>query len=181
MLFDMRHIQQATLWLAALCATVGTACIVAFLVQQRPDAYLLFDAAIAATASVAALIASVAMVCVESMRREAPSARRVNPPPPDPIVPAESTQFRERQDVLAERLDIDELRFCTQAKLPCTCWSFCGGDASAGTVQVQLHGRAGPAPLVAMPVVPRSGISGCHLTSPQHAPSRELRPQSARR
>src|SRR6266581_2985498 len=169
MLFDMRHIQQATLWLAALCATVGTACIVAFLVQQRPDAYLLFDAA------------SVATVSVESMRREAPSARRVNPPPPDPIVPAESTQFRERQDVLAERLDIDELRFCTQAKLPCTCWSFCGGDASAGTVQVQLHGRAGPAPLVAMPVVPRSGISGCHLTSPQHAPSRELRPQSARR
>jgi hypothetical protein len=39
-----------------------------------------------------------------------------------------SEEFAHRQALLNQRLQIDEPRICSKRNIPCTCWSFCGGD-----------------------------------------------------
>ena len=43
----MIHLQKTTLWLAALFAMAGTACVMLLLLQQTTDGQLLFKAALA--------------------------------------------------------------------------------------------------------------------------------------
>jgi hypothetical protein len=38
-----------------------------------------------------------------------------------------------RREVLNERFQVDEARLCSKREMPCTCWSFCGGDPDMHT------------------------------------------------
>lgn len=40
----------------------------------------------------------------------------------------EWTEISHRREQVGKRLQIDEPRLCSKRGIPCTCWSFCGGD-----------------------------------------------------
>ena len=171
MTIDMRTARQAAHGLSALCAAFGIAFVTIYLQRRWPDGQLLLGAAVAATASVAAIVGSVALTMVESWRRR---------PPADPHTTSvlrsdrgqpnrnASLHWQTRQAALAKRLDIDEPRLCTQAQAPCTCWSLCGGESPGHFAIVPPADASSCAGPILMPVVHRHGRVGCHLTPPGH-------------
>jgi hypothetical protein len=178
---DARTAQQAALGLAGLCAALGIAFVVVFLHRRWPDAHLLFGAAVSATASVAALVGSAVFTLIEWLQRRAPASPRVSVRRSDRSEPVgdASLQWQMRQSVVAERLNIDEPRLCTQAQAPCTCWSLCGGESPGHFAIVQSADGSSAGGPILMPVVHRQGRVGCHLTPPARRERIAPRPQLA--
>ena len=135
----MVHVQKATLWLAAIFACIGTACIAVYLTIRKPEGYLLLGAAIAAAFSAVSLFVGVIFVCIESARHKRLAVQRVVPSPEPVSNSAVAEQIKQRQQVLGERLNIDEPRFCSQAKAPCTAWSFCGSVPDTAIEKTATH------------------------------------------
>ena len=86
----------------------------------------------------------------------------------DVVAPSglDETSIDARQQVLDQRLDIDEPRLCTQAKKPCTMWSLCGSEAAtgAGAAQPIVLLRRSEMPQAkdgALPAIMRSNVLGC--------------------
>ena len=162
----MTRIRKTMLWMATLCAAIGVAFIVAFLQSRQPHGDLLVDATLAASLAAAALFASVVFVCLDSLRRPQTRAPSLNPPTvgraaaaPVPV----HALLQERQDVLQERLHVDEARVCSQAQAPCTCWSFCGSDTESPAGASPLPAGAVQTSPAKPRTVQRSGIANCHL------------------
>ena len=131
----MIRLQKMTLWLAALFALAGIACVMAFLLQQKTDGDLLHQATMATFFSTASLLLGVTFICARSSRQLRTSRLVIGAAELASRVSYVSVleQFRYRHALLGERLKIDEPRLCTQTMKPCTAWSFCGSvpDESA--------------------------------------------------
>lgn len=168
MIISIRQAQNVAYGLSALGAAVGIAFVAMFLRKHTPDAHLLFGATVAATASMAALMAGVILAVLEAMRRDAPAApycgRQTGRGAVDRDAAAQWLPHREVPS--AKRLSIDEPRFCTQAQAACTCWSSCGGQSAEQlTVSATADVPSYACPAV-LPIVHRHGIKDCPLTLP---------------
>lgn len=161
-------VQRVSLWLAAIFGSAGIAFIVIYILTSEPQGYLLFSAVVAAGLSAVALLTGVVFVCLESVWRVLPNLPRIVPPKPKQVAKsALAEQFEERQEVLKERLNIDEPHFCTKAQAPCTSWSFCGSAPGKRTVRF-VEAREGEGAYCSyeaehqdqpLPVVERSSLS----------------------
>jgi len=108
---------RLSLWLAALIACIGMACIALFVLTRRPGDDLLYVAVIAAMLSLTSAIVGVFLVCREADGRKRQGLSQFATPQPGPIAESDlSEQIKLRQDVLSERLNFDEPRFCSQAR-----------------------------------------------------------------
>lgn len=143
----MIHLQKTTLWLAALFAMTGTACVMLFLLQQTTDGQLLFKAALAALLSSVSLGLGVFLIASPISRpaRDYSGATRAR---------SQLEQFTHRQQIIGQRLNIDPPHFCTLAKAPCTSWSFCGSAPETPSTAGREPGASGPSP--SMPIVQRN-------------------------
>ena len=134
----MGLVKRVLFWPAAISGGGGIAFIAAFLLASKSNDLFLFSALVAAGFSAASLGVGVIVYWLESIWRILPAMPRIasaKPEPgPEPIV-ALAKQFEERQEVLKERLNIDEQRFCTKANAPCTAWSFCGSVPKTPSAQ----------------------------------------------
>lgn len=145
----MIHFQKTTLWLAALSALVGLGCIGAFLFNRQIEGDLLFGASMAAVFGTASLVVGLLLICTWPLKPERLPRRLVAPMPAEFGAKANlAEQYEYRQEVLGERFNIDEPHFCTQAKAPCTAWSFCGSDPDmhndAGKLALETDNAATP-------------------------------------
>lgn len=135
----MIHFQKTTLWLAALSALVGLGCIGAFLFDRQIEGDLLFGASMAAVFGTASLVVGLLLICTWPLKPERLPRRLVTPMPAEfEANAALAEQYEYRQEVLGERFNIDEPHFCTQAKAPCTAWSFCGSGPDMQTDDCHL-------------------------------------------
>ena len=165
----MRKLRRIESWTAALSAAAATGCIGALLLGVNPRSHVLMAAAAAATIGVAGLLVSLLLSRLQALRRAGFNL---------PLWLSAGVEeagdhfasLRKRLEVLDQRLNIDESHLCSQYRLACTCWSFCGGTPhknglleGAVLAPVRTPHRADqPLPQVRfLPVVHRSGMDNC--------------------
>lgn len=83
----------------------------------------------------------------------------------------EWAEINHRRELLKKRLQIDEPRRCSKNDMPCTCWSFCGGDPdlvlSAKVAEftplkfVQMSGDKAEVKTNQLPSIDRDNITDC--------------------
>ncbi|MBI2319359.1 MAG: hypothetical protein HYU75_20760 [Betaproteobacteria bacterium] len=161
----MHPLQRTALGVAALGALAGAGCIAAFVAGRFAHVQFLIAAGVAAGLGVAALLVGVLVA-----GRRAPcgcAAEQAS----EPL--ARAAQWRRRQKLIDERLNIDEPHLCSQYRIACTCWSLCGGPpqrnpaAEAGGAGGQgehcARTAGAQAGAVSLPVIFRRGRDDCQF------------------
>lgn len=155
--------RNATLWIAAISAVVGTGLVLIFLYSTEKPSYLLDGMEFTAVASILALVLNIVLILMDREQQLQPVPSKTDALAGQPMEKKndETTAIKRRQ-VLDERLQIDEPRLCSKNRV-CTCWSFCGGDSVPLTVQYTSQGIALPSDAVptSIPTVDRSKVTNC--------------------
>lgn len=160
--------QSTSLWIAALSALSGMALVFAFLYVPDKHSYLLYGMEFAALNGIAALLLNILLILIGGEQPPHPAQPEAYPPAGKR---SEWALVAKRRKVLDERLQIDAPRPCSEKKLVCTCWSFCGGDSGLDSVPpatgllppgTMPAPDALPKPMAdAIPIVDRSKVTGC--------------------
>ena len=150
---------QKTLW--GVVILFGLFAIVSFgavlITSERELPHLLEVAAYAAGLSIAAFALEILLSLLNEKRSKW------------------ENEIANRREVLNQRFQIDEPRLCSKREMPCTCWSFCGGDpdlnADPNTVKspvnivplkhISMLGVKAEFEVDSLPVVDRSHITDC--------------------
>lgn len=156
--FMIVSIQKALWWVAIL---LGLFAIVSFgavlITSERELPHLLEVAVYAAGVSIAALSIEIllSLLNVGGSKWE--------------------NEIANRRELLNERFQIDEPRICSKREMPCTCWSFCGGDPDlnadpnvvkspvkiASLKHISMLGEKAEFEVDSLPVVNRSHVTDC--------------------
>ena len=171
----MRRLHGTAIWTAGLSAATATGCFVAFVFGAIPRSQALFAAELAVATGVAALLVSVAVDYLLTLRQPRTGLSLLGAGGKPSAVDC-SACLHKRREVLDVRLEIDEPRVCSQYMIRCTCWSFCGeAKSERSVVEAERCITTGTSPaaqaLVRMrnllseakvpPLVHRNGIENC--------------------
>ena len=164
----IRYLHSIANWTAAVCATLGIACVFAYTSAANSRSYVLIAAEAAATIGVAALLVSVLVVYL-LIRRQSTIIAASSSTPGDRSAGDCVACGHERREVLNDRLDIDEPRVCSQYMIACTCWSFCAGSKHENAPCAETLAAAGRtvpmrnllSKVNGLPVVRRNGMDNC--------------------
>ena len=162
--------QHVLRWIAALSALVGTALVLILLYSAKNQTYLLTGMESTALIGMAALILNVLLDLIKrdhqlhAIQTNSPASRQA-------MVESEEASIALRRKVIDERLQIDDPRLCSEKKIFCTCWSFCGGDTGLDSTPATVEFRSRSAtntPAIqpkpdedSVPTVERGKITDC--------------------
>lgn len=122
-IFWLVFFQRAAKYLVLVCTALGIALVLTWRWGHEPDALILLALVWVVGTAVFFIVAGVIIDCaiLVQHRNHTPQQRAI-----DPALPSEEMPGNVRQKILLKRLDVDELRHCSQSGQACSMWSLCG-------------------------------------------------------